>query len=237
MKNKSNPLIKEDNKKSKCISRFLAVILYTFFILGFLSNCVTYVLDYHTMTGEDTGIIITGIITISIVSVVLFKRVLNRKARRSMQVMKNACSYKEMYNLLEGEKFNKVENVGFDTIEESEHWLNIAGTFVPKNFIVCGYDIDKMNGSILLCFIAINGNSCCYNVGVKKAELEKALRILQEILPHANFTDRWYFNRSSSMLEKELKIKFEKYLVEGNSIEDLIYNFTDFSEGIEHLDF
>lgn len=236
MKDKSNPLLKQDNKFYKRIFKWIYVVIYVFWIFGFIGVVSNYFTEVN-LPENYGGALITDIIISLLFTWFIFGRVLNKNEKNSMSGMQGSCTYEELYDLLSNQTFHKVYNAGAEDLEESELWLKIEGAFVPKNFIVAGYTLDKMHGSKHFYLILLNGNHVRYTIGTKTEYFENTIKYFTETIPHAYYSDFFYYIKHEGESGKQLSEKFNKYIEEGNSIEDLINNYTDFSEGVDYLTF
>jgi len=235
MKNRKNPLIVQDNCHGKLFFRWLFIILYIFYFILVVLMTLQDISNIGNLSPNDKDGTMTDIVLLILFSLFIFGRLLNKSARNSMIVMKHICSYDEVYEMVENQVFREVKDVGYDEIYESDLWLKLDGEFVPKNFIVSAYYISKMRGNHVVCIVLINGRECFYNSGIHMENLKNTLKKFNEMIKHGDFehvnfwgNDNW----TGGKTRKIVKERYEKYLSEGHTIQELVNNYADFTKGI-----
>lgn len=232
MKNKKNPLTVQDNYHGKLFFRWLFIILYIFYFMLLILRISRDIFNISSLSANDKDAIKTGIVLLILFSLFIFKRLLNKSARKSMRVMKHICSYDEVYSMLENETFKEIKNLGYDKLYQSELWLKIDGVFVPKNFIVGAYYINKMSGNKIMCIVLITGYKCFYDMGIDAEVGAHTFGTFNEMITYADFTHIYEWNMNESRIRKILKERCEKYMNEGHTVKELVNNYVDFTKGI-----
>jgi len=232
MKNRKNPLIVQDNCHGKLFFRWLFIILYIFNFMILVLGISHDKLNINILSSDYIQRIMPNIVTLILFSLFIFGRLLKKSARKSMRVMKHICSYDEVYSMLGNETFKEIKNLGYDKLYESELWLKIDGVFVPKNFIVGAYYINKMRGNKIMCIVLITGYKCFYDMGIDAEVGAHTFGTFNEMLPNSDFTHIYEWNMNQSRIRKILKERCEKYISEGHTVKELVNNYADFTKGI-----
>jgi uncharacterized protein YwbE len=135
-----------------------------------------------------------------------------------------------------GEQFHVVPDFPNGDLKVSENWVQIKGTYIPKNFIVGTYDTSFYSNtpSLGLTFVLITGERHFRYVVPKgsRQHLYNCTVILQKVLPHAIIRDdswlySWFCMHKKDIkryFAKQIKQKGVKYLIE-NQI-DFFHRFT-----------
>ena len=214
MKNKVSELKRIDNKIYKIVLFILAIMLdlcFGIIVISFISDRKHFDIQNLIYT------IIYAIIFIFL-TIFLFRKLVNKKGRRSYSVMKRFCSYKELAQLTKNEDFKQVIYKGVDKVFESKLWLIIGDTFVPKNYITSAYLRKGARDIYCIHIILIDGSYIYYTASIEGNDLEQIKRTLRRCVKQiVIFDDR---NLISQKISKELKSRYEKY--KGSS------NFTRF---------
>jgi len=235
MKNRKNPLTVEHNCHGKLFFRWLFIILYIFYFMILVLGISHDKLNLNILSSDYIKRIMPNIVTLILFSLLTFGRLLNKSARNSMRVMKHICSYDEVYEMVENRVFVEVKNIGYEKMYESELWLKIDGGFVPKNFIVSAYYDQNMRGNYTIRIVLINGREVYYRVGIKLEAVRNTFIKLYEMIPHGDFhhESNWEGdNRAGGKVKKTIKERYEKYLSEGHTIQELVNNYVEFTQGI-----
>ena len=234
MKNRKNPLTVEHNCHGKLFFRWVLIILYILCFRIFF-RIIPDIINYNNISSDERQGVISNLIIFLLISLFMFGRLLNKSARNSMIVMKHICSYDEVYEMVENQVFVEVKNIGYEKMYESELWLKIDGVFVPKNFIVSAYYDQNMRRNYTTRIVLINGREVYYRVGIKLEEVRNTFIKLYEMIPYGDFhhESNWEGdNRAGGKVKKTIKERYEKYLSEGHTIQELVNNYVEFTQGI-----
>ncbi len=208
----------KDLKKPKTIlGKVIKYTVSTMYFLG-LSALVRELIIYsHNLSPLEKNELYKALGLVIVVGIVFnLKKILGFE----FTSLGGVCDRKKFKELIKEEEFREVKNIGDHKMYESELWINVSGTYIPKNFIKYFYVVQGGYGVNYVRFITIDGSYFSYSVGAVTKDLENTLNTIKGMLPKANIIDG---NKSVTReITRELREKFKKYYNDGFIVEDSI---------------
>lgn len=231
LRKRRNPLSKQDYTVLKILRR---IVLAVFLLYDILAICMLIVEIVLHISGKlDTKyppplwLDFLGLIVL-IFLCWIFSWAFWPRHWDSMQGMKGTVPYKQLKQLLADQEFAPTK---LSSLSQSEHWLKVQGSFVPKNFVmgVFAYASQSHGASNYhIMLVLLNGNKVRYTVGYQK-KIDPAVNELKLLLPNTDTScliENWIYSKG---MTKKLKADFIAYIQE-HPLEPLVDTWSDYAK-------